>query len=65
VTRAKKVTCPACGHGISKVIDSRGELRLRSCVQCEAHFMTTESVTKLMPRGSRRLPSPKQAAANI
>lgn len=52
---AEKITCPACGYGISRVIDSRKEARLRVCGRCTAHYITTETPTKLVPKGTRRV----------
>lgn len=56
---ADKVSCGACGHGVSKVLDSRGPLRLRECLNpdCCARFLTGENIVKMMPRTSRRVPT--------
>jgi transcriptional regulator NrdR family protein len=46
-----KLRCPACGHYLSKVIDSRAVgrdqpaiRRRRACLECNARYSTVERV---------------------
>lgn len=50
-----KVTCPSCGYGVSKVVDTRGPLRLRECARCHAVHLTGEGSLKVLPQGTRRI----------
>lgn len=51
---AEKVACLFCGHRISKVIDSRGDQRIRKCDACGKKTLTNERAVKLMPEKSQR-----------
>jgi hypothetical protein len=59
---APKVICPACGHKISKVLDSRGDVRLRECDACQCCWETVEGFLRLRRPGSRQLAHNRSAA---
>lgn len=59
--RTDKVDCPVCAHGISRVVDSRGPIRLRQCDACHTCWETGETFRRLREKGAKRISASKAA----
>ena len=46
---AHMITCPACAHPITRVTETRGQFRDRTCPNCKRHFTTREAVLTQTP----------------